>query len=360
MTSFELSPELGPVLAKYLDQRSPVESSRTGGHDLPALWRGLVDEIGVVGLVVEEGLGGQGAGLTELGAAVYQAGAHGWSGPLVATAGVAVRLLGSTDPTDASGLLGAIAGEGRVVVVAFHEHASGADLTSTAELVEGRLVARREVVDSGTHADTVLLLARESGVPVLVAVDAAGPDVVLTPRDGVDVGRGMASMEWLHARAEVVARGEHLPAALHDAWLVGALLTAVDAVGAAGRAFELAREYATTREQFGRSIGSFQSVKHRLVDMYAELETARSAVREALRQADDRQSERWRFVASAAAARAGDATMYVVREAVQVHGGIGFTWEHEVSHHFRRVTALRALYGTPTQHRSLVAAECGL
>jgi alkylation response protein AidB-like acyl-CoA dehydrogenase len=147
-------------------------------------------------------------------------------------------------------------------------------------------------------------------------------------------------------------------AAVHDAWLTGALLTAVDALAAADRAFRLARDYAVDRTQFGRPIASFQSVKHKLVDMYAELETATSAVLAAVAAAANEDSD-WRFAASAAKVRAGDAAMFVLREAVQVHGGIGFTWEHEISHHFRRVTTARALYGTPTVHRALVAAERG-
>lgn len=359
----DLSPELSPVFARFMDHRSPVDVSRLGGAVRPELWDALVSEVGAAGLLVEEEHGGQGATLVELAAAVSEAGRCGWSGPLVATAGVAVALLGRVDPVDASGLRRGIAEDGRVVVAALHEDDAGSslDAATVVRVVDGRTTARgrKTFVDSGTHADVLLLPAVDAdGRPVLARVDAAAPGVVVEEMSAVDPGRGLAVVELRGAEVEVVAGGSDVPAALHDAWLTGALLVAVDALGAAGRAFALARDYSVQRQQFGRPVASFQSVKHKLVDMYAELQTASAAIAAALGAAAEGSAD-WRFAASAAAARGGDATMAVLRESVQVHGGIGFTWEHEVSHHFRRVTAERALYGTPARHRALVATEVG-
>ncbi|MEO9321967.1 acyl-CoA dehydrogenase [Nocardioides sp. C4-1] len=357
MPSFELSAELTPVLAKFLAHRSPVDVSRGGGAERSPLWPALVDEVGVAGLLVAEEHGGQGASLVEVGAAALECGRVGWSGPVVATAGVAASLLGALDPDDAAGLQRAVAHDGAVVVAAFHEDPRGAACTSTASYDAPALTARRVHVDSGTHADTVLVEAVDGdGVPVLCAVGADDAEVVAM--DSVDPGRGLARVEVRTATASVVARGPQVPDAVADAWLVGALLSSADALGAASRVLDLARDYAVDRQQFGRPVATFQSVKHKLVDMFAELETARSMVRHALEEAAAR-SDGWRLAASAAAARTGDATMLVVREGVQVHGGIGFTWEHEVSHHFRRVTAARALYGTPARHRALLAEGMG-
>lgn len=357
--SLVLNAELGPVIARYLEQHSPVEHNRDQCQTLPKAWPGLASEVDVAGLLVPDSLGGQGAGLTELGAALLEAGRHGWSGPLAAVAGVAVTMLRALDPEDASGLQRRIAEEGRVVVPAFHQDATGESLLSTATLRDGRVDGRWRFVDSGAHATDLLLVAHEGDQPVLVMVRAHDEGVDVRAQDAVDPGRGLASVEVTGVPARVIAKGCAVEAAVRDAWLVGSLLIATDTLGAAERAFELAKEYAGTREQFGRAIGSFQVIKHKLVDMYAELELARSAVREALRLGQERASG-WREAASATASLVGDAGTHVLREAVQVHGGIGFTWEHELSHHFRRVMACRGLYGTPKLHRDFVATAKGL
>ncbi len=368
MAGLVLSPELTPVFARFMDQRGPVEESRLGGAELPTLWTGLVEEVGAAGLLVEDDHGGQGASLTELAAAVAETSRCGWSGPLVAASGVAVALLRRLDPTDALGLRRALAEEGRVVVPALHEDGAGASLAATARIEEGRMdgaglsvTGRKTFVDSGTHADAFLVtVAGPGGTTRVVLVEASAPGVGVTAMEAVDPGRGLALLDLDGAPA--VRVGAAADAAVHDAWLTGALLTAVDALAAADRAFRLARDYAVDRQQFGRSVASFQSIKHKLVDMYAELETATSAVQAALVAASAEtavESRDWHFAASAAKVRACDAAMTVLREAVQVHGGIGFTWEHEISHHFRRVTVCRALYGTPTLHRALVATGRG-
>jgi alkylation response protein AidB-like acyl-CoA dehydrogenase len=257
-----------------------------------------------------------------------------------------------------SGLRAAIAGAGRVVVASLHEDDLGARLGAAAVTDGTTVTGVKTFVDSGTHAEVLLVPATLAGSPSLVVVDAAGDGVTVETMPAIDPGRGLASVALDSASAAVVASGARVVDAMHDAWLVGALLSAADAAGTADRCLELARGYAVEREQFGRPVASFQSVKHKLVDMYAELETARSVVRAALVAAAEGAPE-WRWAASAAKARAGDAVMHVARECVQVHGGIGFTWEHEASHHFRRATTLRALYGTPTAHRELVATHHG-
>ncbi|MGI5241993.1 acyl-CoA dehydrogenase family protein [Dactylosporangium sp. CA-139066] len=355
---FVLGAEFDPVIARYLRQRAPVESNRTQGADLPGLWPGLVEEIGVAGLLVPEHLGGQGAGLMELGSALREAGRQGWSGPLAATAGVAVHLLAAVDPDDDGGLRSAIA-QGRVVVPALTEDGRGESLETTVRYEDGTVRGRRTFVDSGTHAAEFLLPARAGDETALVVVERTAAGVAVRPQDAVDPGRGLAMLELAGAPARVLARGPQVGSAVAEAWSLGALLVAADAVGAAERAFELARAYAGTREQFGRPIGSFQVVKHKLVEMYAELELSRSALREALRMADARLPG-WQSAAAAAKSVVGDGSTHVLREAIQVHGGIGFTWEHELTHHFRRVMACRALYGTPASHRRNVAAARGL
>lgn len=358
-----ISPDLSPVFARFMDDRSPWDVSRVETEGAPALWPALVEEVGAVGLLIGEDHGGQGASLTELAAAVAETARCGWSGPLVATSGSAVTLLQRVGGDGASGLLAEIATEGTIAVVAFHEDERGGSLASATrvDVVDGtaRLVGRKTFVDSGTHADVILVPAVDAdGVTVLVRVDASAPGVTRTAMDAVDPGRGLAVLELDGAEASILASGPEIAAAVEDAWLTGAVLTSVDLLASSIRAFTLAREYSVVREQFGRPIASFQSIKHKLVDMYGELQTAYSAVTAAVAMSPD--DPEWRFAASAAKLRAGDAAMEVLRESIQVHGGIGFTWEHEVSHHFRRVVTARALYGTPTRHRALVAEAHGI
>ncbi|KAA9108207.1 acyl-CoA dehydrogenase family protein [Microbacterium rhizomatis] len=357
-----ISPDLSPVFGRFMDQRCAWDADREPAAGAPTLWRALAEEVGAAGLLVDDDLGGQGGTLVELAAAIAEAARCGWSGPLVATAGVAVTLLRRVDPSDRCGLLREIAEDAVIVVVALHEDERGASLDATARLTHAgdiaRIDGRKTFVDSGMHADVILVPAvDDEGVAHIARVDCATAGVTRTPMDAVDPGRGLATIEFEHAEAVIVSSGAETVAAVRDAWLTGALLTGVDLLASAIRAYSLALEYAVVREQFGRPIASFQSIKHKLVDMYGELQTAYSAVIAAV--STDPADPEWDFAASAAKVRSGDAAMQVLREAVQVHGGIGFTWEHEVSHHFRRVVAERALYGTPTHHRTLVAAASG-
>jgi alkylation response protein AidB-like acyl-CoA dehydrogenase len=360
---FTISPDFSPTIARLIERRTPIAQSRLGGSELPTTWKNLNDDVGLAGLYVREDHGGQGATLVELGAAAYEAGRVGWSSPMVAAAGVAARLLRSIDPEDATGLQEELASGERVVVTALHEDERGTDLAFTTRTSgtpgDTTVDGSKLFVDSGTHADTILAPAvtREGeAVVVVVAVNQAGVEVTTMP--AIDEGRGLAAVRFTAATGKVVATDADIPAALDDAYLVGALLAAADLIGSAGQCLDLSIEYSMTRHQFGRAIATFQSIKHKLVDMFAELETARSAVASALNSAAEADAD-WRFAASAAKVRASDAAMYVAREAVQVHGGIGFTYEHDLSHHFRRITTLRALYGTPTEHRARVSTALG-
>src|SRR4051812_20253189 len=171
MSGFVLHPDLSPVLSRFMQQRSPVSSSRVNGAGRPSLWSALVDEVGVAGLLVPGELGGQDASLFELGAAVYELGRYGWSGPVIAGAGVTVHLLSALDPDDGSGLRAAVAA-GRVVVTTLHEDGLGEQL-EVASTVEGAFVSgTKTFVDSGTHAEALLVPAVLDGTGCLVVVDA--------------------------------------------------------------------------------------------------------------------------------------------------------------------------------------------
>ncbi|WP_185996667.1 acyl-CoA dehydrogenase family protein [Nocardioides campestrisoli] len=361
MKSLVLSPDLQPVLARFWGGHADLDEQRVAPADgVPLLWRELVEDVGVLGLLVEEEHGGQGAGVPELAAAVLEAGRVGWAGPLASVAGVTVRLLARVDPADASGLRRRIAEDGLRVAVAALETSDAADLETCATVSDasGRIAGTKLFVDGAAFAEQLLVVSQGPDGPAVHLVAPDAPGVTVRPVDAVDPARGLAEVVLDGAQGvSVVEEGtgpDRVREALAESWMLGAVLTAADVVGLAARVLDLSVGYARTRTQFGRTIASFQAVKHVLVDMYAELETANSAVEAAVADLAV-EAERRHFSASAAKARACDAAMVVVRQGVQVHGGIGFTWEHEVSHHFRRATAARQLYGTPTAHRSRIA-----
>lgn len=367
--SLDADGDFSAMVARFMNARSPIDRSREDAERMgrPPLWSALATEIGLVGLQIESRHGGQDAGLTELGTAVFETARTGWSGPLVAGAGVAVHLLKAVDTDDGCGLQSAVAVGEQIVVAAVHEQSRGEDLIAEQTVVEPGsdavvVTGRKLFVDGGMQADTFLVVARDaqsSSRQSIVRIDASADGVVVSAMASVDPGRGLAEVVFEQAPGTVVASGDQVPRAVEDAWLVGAVLTAADGLGVATQALELSREYALTREQFDRPIATFQVVKHKLVDMYVDLQTAISAVQQALSEIDAGAAG-WRLSASMAKARSSDAVMHVVREAIQVHGGIGFTWEHELSHHFRRATAQRVLYGSPAAHRRRVAEAWGL
>ncbi len=364
--SLVIDKDFQSTVRRFLSARSPLEQNRQDAEKpgRPVSWDALAHELGLAGLLVPEGLGGQGAGVRELGAALVETSRSGWSGPLVACAGVGVHLLRAIDPEDRHDVQRSIAGGERVVVPLVHGPGLGADLRAgTPGLLDstsGLVSVEGSFVDAGTHADGFLVPARdESGRTLLVLVDAQADATEVRVMASVDPGRGFADVAIDQAPCLVLGEAADLADHVDDALLLGALMTAAESIGLAERCLEVARDYAVTREQFGRPIATFQVIKHKLVDMYTGLETATSAVAGALDDLDAGASQ-WRLHASMAKAVTSDVVMEVAREATQVLGGIGFTWEHEIAHHFRRATTQRALYGTPVAHRRRIAKELGL
>jgi alkylation response protein AidB-like acyl-CoA dehydrogenase len=166
----------------------------------------------------------------------------------------------------------------------------------------------------------------------------------------MDRTRRLARLELRDAPAVLVGTPESGPRILEALVDRAALALALDCVGGAARMLETTVAYARTREQFGHPIGGFQAIKHRCTEMLLELETARSAAHGALWAAADGQPEASAY-ASLAKSQCADAYGYVTKEAIQVHGGIGFTWEHPAHLYFRRAKTNQVLGGDSTHHR---------
>jgi alkylation response protein AidB-like acyl-CoA dehydrogenase len=330
------------------------------------LWKTLSRQIGLSGLLVPEELGGAGAGVAEVAAVLGELGSLlspvpalsslGMAGPLLVTAG---------DSPPVRTLLGRL-GEGVPVSVAW-PHPEGADLTPTLRLDDATLRGEARFVLDGMAAQVLLVpVAGPEGV-VLVAVDAEAAGVRRTPMTALDLTRGLAAVSF--DRVDAVVLTEPQPSAdfLLPGLDIALTCIAAEQVGIAAHCLDEAVAWAKERVQFDRPIGSFQAIKHTLVDLLQDVELSRSALDIAVAAADahldgptDETAKALRVAASAAKAMCGDTATRVSDESLHVFGGIGFTWEHDAHLYFRRARTLELLLGAPADHRARLAATLGV
>jgi alkylation response protein AidB-like acyl-CoA dehydrogenase len=211
----------------------------------------------------------------------------------------------------------------------------------------------------GADADELLVAARSSGTGavVLVQVTAGADGVTRVPLTTLDTTRRLARVTFDAAPGLLLA-DDGAPA-LDDAVAIGSLLLAAEQVGVAERAVEMSVEHARNRMQFGRPIGSFQAIKHRCADMLVDVELARSLVHGAL-SAVDTDPGAVQLEAALVGGFVSDACVAVAAANIQVHGGIGFTWEHDAHLFLKRAKASQVLLGTPTAHRRRAAGLLGV
>ncbi len=310
----------------------------------PPYWRAAAEQ-GLHGLHLAESVGGQGFGMLELAIAIAEFGYGAVPGPYVPSA-VASALIAAHDP-ETKLLAELAAGE---TIAAF---ALESDLTATRQ--NGTLVIRGEArsVPAAAQASVLVLpVAIESGVEWAV-LDADSLEI--EPIRSVDALRPVA-----HVRANAVEVGaERLLSGVSQAAgraIVTTLLSA-EAVGLARWATDTASEYAKIREQFGRPIGQFQAIKHKCAGMIATTERATAAVWDAARAIDEAAEQNWdnaathyEFAAAVAGTLAPAAAQHCAQDCIQVHGGIGFTWEHDTNVYYRHTLGLVAAFGRPTDY----------
>ncbi len=318
------------------------------GHD-PALWKGLA-EMGVAGLTVPESLGGAGLGLLELALVSEELGAGALPGPIFghALACLAIQLAGSDEQRRR--WLPALASGERIATVAFAERGDVWDPESweLAALGESLRGAKRHAPHAAL-ADLVVVGLRAGGFAV---VERSAPGLSVEDERGVDRTRPIAELAFDGTPAELLAGARGAAARVRDAALV---MLAADAFGAAWQLTRSTVEYAKTRQQFGTPIAQFQAVKHQLADMATQIEPTRGLFWYAAHAWDHLPAESPRAAAIAKAhitARASD----VARAAVELHGGLGFTWECDVQLWFKRAMFDRTFCGTPEHHRARIAA----
>ncbi|MEV0323775.1 acyl-CoA dehydrogenase family protein [Streptomyces sp. NPDC050658] len=345
--------------------RSAVRSL-LGRHEGAAAWGPLTGQIGVAGLAVPEEYGGAGCGAREVHVVMEELGRELSPVPCLGSAVLAVQaLLASGDGAACAELLPRLAEGAAVGALAWAEQGSWDPDTMRADAAPGpgggtwRITGTKEYVLHGAEADVLLVAARAPAGVSLFQVPVDAPGVHREAAVTMDGTRPLARLVLDAAEARLIgtqgAGGEVLR---HVLDLACAALAA-EQVGAAERCLELTVAYAGERVQFGRPIGSFQAVKHRLADAYVRVESARSAALGAAFAAAEDSPELTRRVAAAKSA-CSEAFSAVAGEMIQLHGGIGITWEHSAHRYFKRAHGSAQLFGPPAWHRRRLAAELGL
>ncbi|MGW3202847.1 acyl-CoA dehydrogenase family protein [Streptomyces sp. NPDC001135] len=376
--------EIRRTLRELLHKRCGPAELRTAvdspaGHD-PLLWSALADQLGLPGLALPERYGGVGCSVTELALACEETGRRIAPSPLLATSVLTAPLvLALGTGAQRAELLPRLAAGTRTGALAVPGPALTAALALTgdngtfcagggraggvqARRADGdwRLYGQVDQVLDGHSAGLLLVAAHTGGFArsrtllFLVAGDA--PGVVRTRQTALDATRPQGRIQLRDVRAELLGREETdvLPAlaALGDS---AAAVLACEAVGAADRVLERTVEYVGQREQFGRPVGSFQAVKHRLADVYVGVQAARSAAYYAAWA-----TARGEKAGGPALAQALEALRCAAAEGVQLHGGIGFTWEHDAQLYFKRAAGDELLFGPVHRLRDRAAEVAGL
>ncbi|MFD9410354.1 acyl-CoA dehydrogenase family protein [Streptomyces sp. NPDC059989] len=333
--------------------------ARHRGH---AAWSPLTAQVGAAALAVPEEYGGLGCGAAEIGVVMAELGRALSPVPFLGSAVLTVgALLESGDREACARHLPGLAEGTLVGALAWAEAPAGGRGGWEAGDVATRAVkagsdwlltgTKRYVLAGPVEAGLLLAFARTGdGEGELGLFELTAPPASFTVRSTMDRTRPLAELTLDRTPARLLsADGAGVLARVRDA---ACTALAAEQAGAAGRALEVTVRYAKDRVQFGRPIGSFQAVKHRLADMYTAVETARSLSLAAGAAVADRPE-----LASAAKSACSEALAYVAGEVIQLHGGIGITWEHEAHEFLKRAHGSAHLFGTPAAHRERLASE---
>ena len=361
--------DLRSAVRRFLENEVPLAAVRAlmetrDAHD-PAIWRRMAEELGLQGLLVPEEHGGSGAGFVELAVVQEEMGRAVLPGPFLSTAVLAVSaILDAGDDEAAKDLLPGIADGSTIATLAVTEGDGQWELESTAATAQPSaqgwtLTGVKHYVPDGALADLVLVVARTDAGLSLFAVDGGGSGVHRTALPTLDQTRPLARLELDGAAGRLVgadgAAAQTVQRTLHKA----AVALALEQVGGAQAALDMVVAYAKQRHQFGRLIGSFQAIKHKAADVLLKVESARAAAYYgAWAVAAD--SAEVPAVASLAKAYCSDAYFAAAAENIQIHGGIGFTWEHDAHLHLKRAEATRLWLGDPSWHRARLADAIGV
>lgn len=353
--------DLRGIVRDFLTEMSPSQTVRTlmateSGYD-EACWRRMAGELGLHGIAVPERWGGAGAGAAELAVVFEEMGRALLCAPFFATAGLATQaILASGDGDAMERFLPGFVDGSTTATLILNGRLDAWDPTAVTLRAERdggghRIHGTAPLVLDGHTADVILAAAVTDAGVSLFATGAA--EVRSTPLAGLDRTRKVARLDFDGASAQLIGPdGGASDFLARTADLALVALTA-EQVGAAQRCLDMAVDYATNRIQFGRPIGSFQAIKHRCADMLIQVEGARSAASHA---ADVAASDDLPIAASVAKMVCSAAFHQVALDNMRIHGGIGFTWEHDAHLFVRRAKATQLMFGDPDYHAERLAA----
>ncbi len=368
--------EFRAVVRRFIEERWSAADSRKlaetpSGFDR-GVWKQMAEELGLHGLALPESVGGQGFGFLELGIALEELGRQLAGGPFLASVVVAAHAIehGASD-AQRTELLPNLASGATIATLALLEasgrhDAAGIATTARRDGTGFRVTGRKIAVLDAQNADLLLVAAREpgsageAGISLLaVRSDAAGVAVKAT--DGLDLTRRLADVEFVDVPATLLGDAGSAWPAIARTLDLAAIAVAAESVGAAARCLEMAVDYAKSRIQFARPIGSFQAIKHKAAEVMLELESARSAAywswwvaaQPGVSVTDLAEA------ASVAKATCNDAFLRAAAENVHIHGGVGFTWEFDCHLYYRRAKTAEFLFGDPIWHRARLADQLG-
>jgi alkylation response protein AidB-like acyl-CoA dehydrogenase len=361
-TSPEEREELRRSVRRFLQEKSPMAATRdlmsspTGTDS--GVWSQMADQLGLQGICVPEEFGGAGYGPVELAIVTEELGRCLYVGPFFATVALAAQaLVASEDATSQQRWLpGIVDGTTTATVAAGEGDDSWVCGPAAARAVDDgdgwALTGEKTYVVDGAEADLLLVFASTPTGLGLFGVQGDAAGVSRTSDLPLDLTRRLGRVRLDGAAgSRVDCDAEALCARLRDLAVVA---LAAEQVGGAQRCLETAVDYARLRVAFGRPIGSYEAIKHTCADMLIAVETARSIAGHAAEAARDAGAE-LPLAAAMAKSACSEAFLSVARDNIQVHGGIGFTWEHDAHLYLKRATADSAWLGTPTEHRRRLA-----
>ncbi|MFZ4515491.1 MAG: acyl-CoA dehydrogenase family protein [Acidimicrobiia bacterium] len=358
----------------FLEQYSPISAVRAqmetaDGFDA-ALWERMTNELGLPALAIPEAYGGQGFGFTELTIVLEELGRALVCAPFFSSAVLgAFAILNAGSEADRQAMLPGIGAGTTRATLAVSEPSGSWDASGVAMVARPNggtylLSGTKHYVLDGHTADQIVVVARAegtSGDDGLGFFVVSGDSVGLTrePLATMDQTRKQAKLVFDNVEACALGVPGSGGPALRTTMQQAAVALANEMVGGAQRVLEMAVEYAKVRVQFGRPIGSFQAIKHKCADMLLEVESAKSAAYYASWAATEGNDE-LPVVSSLAKAYCSDAYFHAAAENIQIHGGIGFTWEHDAHLYFKRAKSSEIMFGDATHHRELLAQEIGM
>ena len=361
--------ELRKTVRSFLENKSSEEAVREqmeteDGFD-PAVWSQMGEQMGLQGLSIPEEYGGSGYGFVELGIVLEEMGRALLCAPFFSTAVLAANtLLQSGDDAAKAKYLPGIASGETIATLAYTEPSgkwdeSGITMEATASGDGYTLSGTKSFVLDGNAASLIIVAAKTGAGISLFAVQGDASGLTRTNLSTMDQTRKQAKLDFDNTPAELIGEEGKGWDTIETVLDLAAVALAAEQVGGAQMVLEMAVDYAKVRVQFGRPIGSFQAIKHKCADMLLEVESAKSAAYYGMWCASEMNDE-LPSTASLAKAYCSEAYFHAAAENIQIHGGIGFTWEHPAHLYFKRAKSSELLFGDPTYHREQLAQRIGI